>query len=159
MRFNTVQNPLKRKQWEEFIENAHWKMREQKIDLRFTTVKCDGSSARASTVLPSVYFAFAQDYRRKWVELAIKPRTINGERKPQRELYSFLKTNLLGRMPELCNQLLWDEGLSAVSVKKTTTEDLRIKVSLDESDEGKWIEAMVRLAAHCLPFLNRFQSL
>ncbi len=159
MTFTTIRNPLKRKQWEDFLETAHWKMREQQIDLRFRTVKFDGSSAKASTVLPAVYFAFTQDCARKWVELELKTRTVNGERKPQRELYTFLKTNLLGRKPALYHRLTWDNDDTAASAQSASVDNLRIKVYLNDLDESQWIDAMVRLATHLLPFLNRFQSL
>jgi len=49
MRLTHIRNPLKRRQWEEFIESAHGKLRAENIDLRFRTVKGDGSAARAST--------------------------------------------------------------------------------------------------------------
>jgi hypothetical protein len=156
MRLTNIRNPLKRQQWEEFIEIAHGKLRQENIDLRFRTVKYDGSAAKASTVLPAVYFAFAQDCTRKWVELELKPRTVNGERKPQRELYAFLKANLRGRIPVLQHRLAWDEEEPTISLERVTGDDMRIKVYLDESDEHQWIEAMVLLASRALPFLNRF---
>jgi hypothetical protein len=158
MRFSIVRNPLKRKQWEEFIETAHGKLREESIDLRFNTVKVDGSAARATTVLPAVYFAFAQDCARKWVELELRPRTVNGRRQPQRELYAYLRANLLGRMPALHHRLAWDDEKGNAAAERTSGEDMRIKVYLDESDEHQWIEAMVRLASRTLPFLDRFAS-
>lgn len=158
MRFETIRNPVKRRQWEEFIETAHWKLREQKLDLKFRTVKPDGSYAKASTVLPAVYFAFAQDFARKWVELEIKPRTINGERKPQLELYSFLKENLRGRKLSLSHRLTWGDEDSTSSPKENSCDDLKIKVYLNDLDENQWIEAMVRLVYHFLPFLTRFES-
>jgi len=158
MRFATIRNPLKRKQWEEFIETAHGKLREKRIDLRFNTVKVDGSVARATTVLPAVYFAFAQDCSRKWVELELRPRTVNGQRKPQRELYAFLKANLPDRLPALQHRLAWDDEQGNAAKERTSGEDMRIKVYLDESDEHQWIEAMVRLASRTLPFLDRFAS-
>ena len=157
MRFATLRNPLKRKQWEEFIEAAHGKLREERIDLRFNTVKVDGSAARATTVLPAVYFAFAQDCARKWVELELRPRTVNGQRQPQRELYAYLRANLLGRLPALPHRLAWDDEQD-VAATDPASEDMRIKVNLDESDEHQWIEAMVRLASRALPFLDRFAA-
>ena len=158
MRFSIVRNPLKRKQWEEFIETAHGKLREESIDLRFNTVKIDGSAARATTVLPAVYFAFAQDCARKWVELELRPRTVNGQRQPQRELYAYLRMNLPGRLPALPHRLTWDDEQGSASADPASSEDMRIKVYLDESDEHQWIEAMVRLASRALPFLDRFAS-
>lgn len=158
MRFSIVKNPLKRRQWEEFIETAHGKLREERIDLRFNTVKFDGSAARATTVLPAVYFAFAQDCARKWVELELKPRTVDGHRQPQRELYAYLKANLFGRLPASPNRLAWDDEKGGVAIEPASGEDMRIKVYLDETDERQWIEAMVRLASRTLPFLDRFAS-
>lgn len=158
MRFATIRNPLKRKQWEDFIETAHGKLREEQIDLRFRTVKFDGSAARAATVLPAVYFAFAQDCVRKWVELELKPRTVDGQRKPQRELYSYLKANLLGRLPALQHRLAWDDEKGDAAMERTCSEDMRIKVYLDDSDEHQWIEAMVSLASRTLPFLDSFAA-
>ena len=105
MRLTHIRNPLKRRQWEEFIETAHGKLRAENIDLRFRTVKNDGSAARASTVLPAVYFAFGQDWGRKWVELELRPRTVGGARRPQKELYAFLKSNLCGRIPVFQHRL------------------------------------------------------
>ncbi|KGO33740.1 hypothetical protein JT06_12340 [Desulfobulbus sp. Tol-SR] len=158
MRLTHIRNPLKRRQWEEFIESAHGKLRAENIDLRFRTVKGDGSAARASTVLPAVYFAFAQDWGRKWVELELRPRTVDGERRPQKELYSFLQANLRGRL-SLPHRLTWiDEGGPA-SVEQAPGDEMRIKVYLDDFDEHRWIEAMVRLARRTLPFLDRFDSL
>lgn len=158
MRFATIRNPLKRKQWEEFIETAHGKLREERIDLRFNTVKVDGSAARATTVLPAVYFAFAQDCARKWVELELRPRTVNGRRLPQRELYAYLRANLLGRLPALPHMLAWADGQDQAVQAHDSGQDMRIKVYLDESDEHQWIEAMVRLASRTLPFLDRFAA-
>jgi hypothetical protein len=158
MRFATIRNPLKRKQWEEFIETAHGKLREERIDLRFNTVKVDGSVARATTVLPAVYFAFAQDCARKWVELELRPRTVNGRRQPQRELYAYLRANLLGRLPALSHRLAWGDDQGGAAAEGSPGEDMRIKVYLDETDEHQWIEAMVRLASRTLPFLDRFAS-
>lgn len=153
-----IRNPLKRRQWEEFIETAHGKLREENIDLRFKTVKCDGSAAKASTVLPAVYFSFVQDCVRKWVELEIKPRTVFGERKPQRELYSFLKANLRGRIPALHHRLTWTNEECSIMAEHVIGDEMRIKVYLDGSDEHQWIEAMVHLANRTLPFLIRFQE-
>lgn len=158
MRLTHVRNPLKRRQWEEFIETAHGKLRAENIDLRFRTVKNDGSAARASTVLPAVYFTFAQDWGRKWVELELRPRTVDGERRPQRELYSFLKANLRGRLSTLPHRLTWIGGECPVAAEHAPGDEMRIKVYLDESDEHQWIEAMVRLARRTLPFLDRFGS-
>jgi len=157
MRFATIRNPLMRKQWEEFIETAHGKLRAENIDLRFRTVKNDGSAARASTVLPAVYFTFAQDLGRKWVELELRPRTVAGERRPQKELYSFLKANLRGRL-SLPHRLTWIDEDCPASAALAPGDEMRIKVFLDNSDEHKWIEAMVRLARRTLPFLDRFGS-
>ena len=158
MRFETIRNPIKRRQWEEFIETAHWKLREQNLDLKFRTVKSDGSYAKASTVLPAVYFAFAQDFAKKWVELELKPRVINGERKTQEELYAFLKENLRDRILSVPHHLTWNDEDKKSTPKGMVGDDLKIKVFLNDIDENQWIEAMIRLAKHFLPFLNRFQS-
>lgn len=158
MRFKTIRNPMKRRQWEEFIETAHWKLREQQLDLKFRTIKPDGSYAKASTVLPAVYFSFAQDFAKKWVELELKPRIVKGERKPQKELYSFLRENLRDRLLSLPHRLTWDDEEKTSSPKGMISDDIKIKVYLNDIDETQWIEAMIRLANHFLPFLNRFQS-
>jgi len=157
MRLTHIRNPLKRRQWEEFIETAHGKLRAENIDLRFRTVKNDGSAARASTVLPAVYFTFGRDLGRKWVELELRPRTVGGERQPQKELYSFLKANLRGRL-SLPHRLTWIDERCPASAEHTPGDEMRIKVYLDDSDEHQWIEAMVRLARRTLPVLNRFQT-
>jgi len=156
MRLTHIHNPLKRRQWEEFIETAHGKLRAENIDLRFNTVKFDGSAARASTVLPAVYFTFGRDWGRKWVELELRPRTVDGERRPQKELYSFLKANLRGRIPVFQHRLAWD-GETAASMACGAGDGMRIKVYLDQSDEHQLIDAMVVLARRILPFLNQFQ--
>lgn len=158
MRFQSISNPVKRRQWEEFIETAHWKLREQDLDLKFRTVKSDGSYAKASTVMPAVYFTFAQDLAKKWVELELKPRIINGERKPQRELYAFLRENLRGRMLSVPHRLTWNDEEIKPSAKETADDGLKIKVYLNDIDESQWIEAMIRLAKQFLPFLDRFQE-
>ena len=155
MKFQAIRNPAKRRQWEEFIETAHWKLREQDLDLKFRTVKSDGSYAKASTVMPAVYFTFAQDLAKKWVELELKPRIINGERKPQRELYAFLRENLKDRIP---HRLTWNDEDKTSSSKGMVGDDIKIKVYLNDTDESQWIEAMIRLAKQFLPFLNRFQA-
>jgi len=157
MRLTHIRNPLKRRQWEEFIETAHGKLRAENIDLRFNTVKCDGSAARASTVLPAVYFTFGRDWGRKWVELELRPRTVGGARRPQKDLYAFLKSNLCGRISVYQHRLAWDEE-AEVSMKSGIGDGMRIKVYLDQSDEHQWIDAMVVLARRILPFLNQFQT-
>ena len=158
MRFQAIRNPLKRQQWEEFIETAHWKLREQDLDLKFRTVKSDGSYAKASTVMPAVYFTFAQDFAKKWVELELKPRIIDGERKPQEELYAFLRENLRDRILSVPHRLTWDDEDKTSASKGMVGDDLKIKVYLNDIDESQWIEAMIRLAKQFLPFLNRFQA-
>lgn len=157
MRFTTIRNPLKRRQWEQFIETAHWKLRQQQLDLTFRTIKPDGSSAKASTVLPAVYFAFAQDFAKKWVEVELKPRIVKGERKPQKELYSFLRENLRDGILSLPQRLTWQDE-EETSSPEETSEDMKIRLYLNDSDENQWIEAMIRLANHFLPCLNRFES-
>ena len=158
MRFQAIRNPLKRRQWEEFIETAHWKLREQDLDLKFRTVKSDGSYAQASTVMPAVYFTFAQDFAKKWVELELKPRIIDGERKPQEELYAFLRENLRDRILSVPHRLTWNDEDKTSASKEMVGDDLKIKVYLNDIDESQWIEAMIRLAKQFLPFLNRFQA-
>lgn len=158
MRFHAIRNPLKRRQWEEFIETAHSKLREQDLDLKFRTVKSDGSYAKASTVLPAVHFMFAQDFAKKWVELELKPRIIDGERKPQKELYAFLRENLKDRILSVPHRLTWNDEDKTSSSKETVADDLKIKVYLNDIDESQWIEAMIRLAKQFLPFLNRFDA-
>ena len=158
MKFQTISNPVKRRQWEEFIETAHWRLREQDLDLRFRTVKADGSYAKASTVLPAVHFMFGRDFAKKWVELELKPRIVNGERKPQKELYAFLRENLGGKIISLPHRLTWSDEDKRPASEEMVDEDLRIKVYLNDIDETQWIEAMIRLAKQFLPFLNRFQA-
>ena len=79
MGIDTIKDPSLRKNWKKFIDIAHTKLNDKQIDLLFALFKNDGSYSKAKTKFPGIYFVFAHDSNRTWVELELKAKSIKGE--------------------------------------------------------------------------------
>jgi hypothetical protein len=151
----TIKDVRIRKNWENFISLAHSKLRERKIDIEFSSFKNDGSYAKAKTEYPAVYFAFAQDTNRTWVELELKARTLKGKRYSQNELYTFLKTNFKNIEGKNSYPITWNEEDLKTSPRNQNGLDIRIKIYLINNDQNSWINAMIYLTNSFNPILKK----
>jgi hypothetical protein len=90
------------------------------------------------------------------VELELKPRSINGTKYSQNELYSFLKENYRNSNKQHKCKITWNEEDIESSPRNTEGGDIRIKIYLKDSNNQNWVEAMKELAEVFLPILNSY---
>ncbi|MDY0361160.1 MAG: hypothetical protein RBR08_06895 [Desulforegulaceae bacterium] len=153
MGLETINDPILRKNWEKFINLADDRFKKENINLNFNTFKNDGSYSKAKAMLPGVYFAFAQDSRRTWVELELKARTSKGKRYSQDELYTFLKENFRNNGYKTNNKITWNEEDLANSPRNPNGLDKRIKIYLHKPTNEEWIQAMIDLSNIFMQYL------
>jgi hypothetical protein len=158
MGLETIKDISLRKNWKSFINNAHDEFKKKGIDLEFNVFKYDGSYAKAKDPLPAVYFAFAQDSERTWVELELKSRISKGERYSQDDLYVYLKTKSKVSNSKLFEGITWNEEDVEKSPRFSTGKDIRIKIYLKTDNRELWIDAMCQLAENFLPLLNEYRN-
>jgi hypothetical protein len=153
----TIEDLELRNNWDIFINAAHQKLRENQIALSFSTFKNDGSYSKAKSGLPAVYFVFAQDSSRTWVELELKPRTSKGKRHPQTELYTFLKNSHKQESRRVILPITWIVEDIKSSPRDPDGLDIRIKMYLSNSNSEQRIDAMIQLFKEFYPLLNKYK--
>lgn len=155
MGLETIKDLKLRKNWELFIEKTHIEFDKNNIPLRFTTFKDDGSYAKSQSGTPAVYFAFAEDANRTWVELELKPRMSKGEKFKQTELYNFIKETFKNSGNNNKLNITWDED---DEFRKPGGLPIRIKEYLASSDKNEWISKMTSFVLVFLPILNGYKK-
>ncbi len=145
----------KRNEWEELIEITHEKLKKHHFYLTFSQFKNDGSYAKAKTNLKAVYFAFAQDTTRHWVELELRKR----KNSKQDKLYDFIRINFNRKLHKTSYPITWDKEDVSGTTRRTTSNVIRIKIYINEKNKEEWSEAMIELVNSFLPILNKGQSI
>ena len=104
-----------------------------------------------------MYFAFAQDSNRTWVELELKARTAKGKRYSQDKLYSYLRKNYKCSETLVEYPVTWNEDDLRTSPRKYEGLDMRIKIYLKNSDRKEWIDGMIKLGEYFLPLIGNYK--
>lgn len=163
MGFETITDSIEKKQWNEIIKNMHDQLNRIGMNkVQFTVFKNDGSYAKAKSGLPSVYWAFAKDQNRAWVELELKSRTKDKERFPQIGLYEYIKTNYK-KLTDKTTQIIWDEDDRRQNPRKANSLDIRIKIYLENYIFSKnknevWLNTMIDLIKKFDPIIQSYKE-
>lgn len=165
MGLDTINNPSMRENWRKFIEKAQNELTNTGLKgIVFSTFKNDGSYAKAKTGITSTYWVFAQDSTRYWVELELKARISNGKRCSQKGLYEFIKASY-SELNHKTEKIIWDEvdRNNTAAFRKTDSNDLRIKIYLCSSFEGRfnnteWINIMIQFIQSFNPIIQNYRE-
>lgn len=159
MGLETITDPIERKQWDEIIKNVHHQLSRMGMDrVQFTVFKNDGSYAKAKSGVPSVYWAFAKDRNRAWVELELKSRTKSGERYRQAGLYEYIQMNYKKLKDEKI-KIIWDEDDRIHNLRQENSLDIRIKIYLEDyifnnKNNDIWVNKMIFLIKKFDPIIQ-----
>ncbi|MGV1099913.1 hypothetical protein ACUUL3_10965 [Thiovibrio sp. JS02] len=153
MGLNSVKNLNNRLFWKIFIGKSDCELRNAGIcEITFDEFKNDGSYAKAKTGREGTKWVYAKDSSRRWVELELKAKRLNGAMQSQNELYKIIKKNIQTQKRNSL-KITWDEEDRLSVNRKSDGGDLRIKVYLADFDDKKWISTMVLFIQEMQPML------
>jgi len=158
MGFETIRDKMLQENWKNFTNIAHKKLQDNGIsDIIFSTFKYDGSYGKARTGLPAVYWAFAQDSYRTWVELELKSRISKNERYAQRSLYLCIKEKY-NKSSNKIDIITWDENDRNSDMRNPAGMDIRIKIYLRDNMGSnlneEWSATMIKFVKVFKPILD-----
>jgi hypothetical protein len=145
--------------WTPIVEKTHEALLETGItNIKFDSFKNDDTYVKAKTGTPGVFLAFARRSDDVWIELEIKPRTRQGNKIPQKELYDSLK-NHRNFIEKNCGfKITWDEEDRVAGYRRADGGDFRIK-SYIPSSSGSVTAYADELASRMVKFIQTLQAL
>ena len=144
--------------WEEIIHQTHKELQKVGLDgINFSQFKYDDSYVKAHAGLPCVYWAFAKDSERTWIELELKARTRRDERYSQNDLYECIEKKY-SKAKYKIDGITWDSEDRELYRRKSGSKPIRIKIYLHDriglSLIQKCSKAMVEFIKVFMPILN-----
>ncbi len=147
--------------WYKILTRTYEKLHENDFpEIIFSQIKYDDSYCKAGAGIPAVYWAFAKDSERTWIELELKARTKNREPYPQKNLYSCIKEGYTDS-ENIIQGIVWDED-DRHHPRMENSHVFRIKVYLHDiyflGQTEEWANAMVKFIQVFSPILNNCQQ-
>jgi len=144
--------------WEENINQTHKKLKKIGYNkIIFDKFKDDDSYVKAHAGLPGVYWVFAKDSERIWIELELRSRVSGGERYSQNTLYNCIQKRYSNSKNKIDN-ITWDEEDRQLYRRKSGSKPIRIKIYLHDRIGVSLIQecskAMVEFIKVFKPILN-----
>lgn len=162
MGLEKIKDPLMRENWRHFINGTHIELKNANIEnIEFSEFKNDGSYAKAKTEITATKWVFAQDSSSSWVELELKPRTLNGIKSPQTIFYQFIKSSYR-KINNPINKITWNEEDLISGHRKQDCQDIRIKIYLSRFEGSnlknkQWIKTMIEFIKAFNPIIQSYR--